>query len=259
MAMDPRVAEVIAAKARQYGQDPAYMLRQAQIESGGNPNAQNPRSSAGGLFQFIDSTAAQYGLRDKFDAEAASDAAARLARDNGAYLTPRLGRDPTPGELYLAHQQGAGGAAKLLSNPDAPAASLVGAKAVTGNGGSTDETAAQFAARWTGKFDGSGPAVTMPGAPVSTGAFGLAGPTASGTLDSVTPAAGATMQAPVKDDGPDIVALLKTLTGGTSTTSPVAQAAAAPAAPAMLAPHRPQVPAFDASRFFAMLPSARAR
>lgn len=142
-----------AALEQQYGLPQGYLQRTAQIESGGNPNAQNPNSSAGGMFQFIDSTAQQYGLENKFDPMASADAAARLARDNLGYLKQALGREPSAGELYLAHQQGAGGAAKLLAAGNAPAASVVGADEARLNGGG-GMTAADFVNQWTGKFGG---------------------------------------------------------------------------------------------------------
>ncbi len=148
--------ELFSAKTQEYGLPEGYLDRTAGVESSYNPNAKNPNSSAGGLFQFIDGTARQYGLRDKFDPVEATDAAARLARDNAASLRNALGRDPTAGELYLAHQQGAGGAIKLLSNPDAPAASIVGAAAARLNGGA-GLTAGQLAQKWTRKIDGGAP------------------------------------------------------------------------------------------------------
>ncbi|MEO5344132.1 MAG: transglycosylase SLT domain-containing protein [Gammaproteobacteria bacterium SHHR-1] len=144
---------IVAENARRYGIEPQTMFRIAEIESGFRPNAKNPNSSAGGLFQFIDRTAKGYGLTNRYDPAAASDAAARLARDNAAILRKRLGRDPTPGEMYLAHQQGAGGAAKLLANPNARAVDIVGAKAVRLNGGKPDMTAGQFSDLWVGKFN----------------------------------------------------------------------------------------------------------
>lgn len=138
----------------QYGLPDGYLARTYQIESGGNPNAQNPNSSAGGGFQFIDSTAKAYGLIDKTDLVASADAAARLARDNAAALRGVLGRDPTAAELYLAHQQGGGGASALLSNPNARAVDVVGADAVRLNGGDPNMTAGEFANLWLGKFGG---------------------------------------------------------------------------------------------------------
>lgn len=147
--------DLFASTEQSYGLPTGFLGRVAQIESSMNPRAQNPRSSAGGLFQFIDSTARQYGLQDRFDPAQATDAAARLARDNADRLRNALGRDPTAGELYLAHQQGGGGAARLLANPSARAADIVGARAVTLNGGTPDMTAGQFAQRWIGRVDGA--------------------------------------------------------------------------------------------------------
>ncbi|MGZ5241183.1 MAG: transglycosylase SLT domain-containing protein [Caldimonas sp.] len=150
--------DAIDAAAAANGVSAAYLRKVASIESSGNANARN--GPASGLFQFMPDTAARYGLSDPTDPVAASNAAARLTRDNQAALTKALGRAPTMGELYLAHQQGAEGAAKLLTNPNATAASLVGIKAVTGNGGSADMTAAQFAGKWTSRL-GDTPAPTL--------------------------------------------------------------------------------------------------
>jgi muramidase (phage lysozyme) len=77
-------------------------------------------------------------------------------------LTSALGRAPTTGELYLAHQQGITGATALLKNPDASALSVLtkvygsadrAQAAITQNGGKTNMTAGQFAQKWTGYAD----------------------------------------------------------------------------------------------------------
>ncbi len=153
--------KIVSDAATRHGVEPEALLKIAMLESSFNAKAQNPASSAGGLFQFVDGTARQYGLADRFDPEQAADAAARLAKDNAAHLKKVLGRAPTAGELYLAHQQGAGGAGKLLKNPNARAADVVGAKAVRLNGGSSDMTAGAFANMWINKA-GGGVAVTDP-------------------------------------------------------------------------------------------------
>ncbi|MBS9720036.1 transglycosylase SLT domain-containing protein [Tianweitania sp. BSSL-BM11] len=165
------VDAAIERAAKKHGVSAAGLRRTAHIESGGNPNARNPRSSAEGLFQFIDDTAKQYGLSksQKFDPDASADAAARLWKDNANYLRRQLGREPTDGELYLAHQQGAGGAAKLLRNPNAKASSLVGAEAVRLNGGQPGMTAGDFARRWTGKMEGGYSIPNQPGPPTLSG------------------------------------------------------------------------------------------
>lgn len=136
----------------------------AEIESNHNATAQNPWSSAGGLFQFTDSTANAYGLsgNSRFDPEKATEAAARLATDNANYLRQNLGREPTIGELYLAHQQGMGGATALLSKPNANVVDaltpLYGSReqaerVVRQNGGKPNQTAGQFANIWTNKVE----------------------------------------------------------------------------------------------------------
>lgn len=162
---------LFAQTEQQYGLPAGYLQRTAQIESSLNPAAKNPNSSAAGLFQFIDSTARQYGLADPFDPIAATDAAARLARDNAAHLSQALGRAPSAAELYLAHQQGAGGAASLLSNPGADASGIVGSAAVGLNGGSAGMNAGDFAGQWLSKFGGGGAPTAAPvmGNPISSG------------------------------------------------------------------------------------------
>lgn len=170
------VKAIITEAATRYGIDPDTALRIAYIETGGtfNPSAQNQESSAGGLFQFIDSTWANYGNgKHKYDPHANADAAMRLTRDNANFLRSKLGREPTPGELYLAHQQGAGGAWNILKNPTARAADVVGSKAVKLNGGDLTMSAAAFGGLWIKKLHnvdlGSGPLVGGMAPPASVG------------------------------------------------------------------------------------------
>ena len=112
--MKPEIRDVIVRAAGQYGVDPEYMLRTARIESLMNPRARNPVSNARGLFQFIPSTARSYRLSGEtiYDPVANSMAAARLTRANALYLA-RQGIPTDHTWLYIAHQQGAGGAREL--------------------------------------------------------------------------------------------------------------------------------------------------
>ena len=157
------VQDAIGQAAARHGVSPAALFSIARLESGLDPGARNPASSAGGLFQQVDANARQYGVRNRFDPYQSADGAARFLRDNQNYLRKALGREPTVGELYLAHQQGPGGAARLLKNPQASAASIVGAEAVRLNGGQPGMTAGQFASLWTRKAGGA----TAAAAPVS--------------------------------------------------------------------------------------------
>ncbi len=178
------VAAEIRRRALAAKLDPDAMTKMAWIESKLNPNAKNPNSSASGVFQFINSTGKQYGLSNPFDPIANIDAGIRLASDNRAALARILGREPTPGELYLAHQQGIGGAAKLLQNPNAPAVSAVGSQAVRLNGGNAGMTAGEFAGMWDRKMGGQPLEVNVTKAPPQAGAI----PVTSGSpADDGTP------------------------------------------------------------------------
>lgn len=158
-----RVMSAIQAAAQKTGTGFDYLLRTARRESSLQPTAQAPTSSARGLYQFIDSTwltmvreegrnlglgrfAEQIG-RDASGRPTVADPAARqqilALRDdpavsalmagaftnrNAAELRSATGRNPTEGELYMAHFLGSGGAARLInanqSNPQATAARL---------------------------------------------------------------------------------------------------------------------------------------
>ena len=135
-----------------------YLARTADIESDSDPKAQNPNSTAGGLFQFVDKTAKEYGLTNRFDPLESSVAAARLAANNQIRLEKLIGRRPTSAELYLAHQQGADGAAKLINmaetQPTDLATSLVGIDEVELNGGNKQTTVSEFVKLWKDKFQG---------------------------------------------------------------------------------------------------------
>lgn len=140
-----------------------YYQTLAMIESSDNPKAQNKSSTAKGRYQFIDSTAKSFGL-DKYkfgtkEYEIAEEAAVRkFTEQNRAGLQKGLNREPSPGELYLAHQQGLSGALKLLKNPLKPAHEIVGMDAVRNNlpedqrDQAANIKAWQFARIWTGKF-----------------------------------------------------------------------------------------------------------
>jgi hypothetical protein len=157
------VVGAIRDAARMTGTSFQYLLATAQVESGLNPNASGPGSSAGGLFQFIDQTwlatvkdagpALGYGryadaiTRSPSGRYEVSDPAMRrqifaLRRDptanavmagvftqrNAARLAEKLGRAPSEGELYVAHFLGASGAARLIAlagdNPSTMAAAI---------------------------------------------------------------------------------------------------------------------------------------
>lgn len=168
ITVPPAVASALAKAGDKSGVDFDYLLETALRESDLDPNAKNPKSSALGLFQFLDQTwlgvmkeegpRLGYGkyadaivvrpdgsfdipdkalkrevLKLRENPQVAADLAAAFTRDNGAYLLGQFGRMPSPGELYIAHVLGAQGAARLfragLENPDQKAAPIFPAEA----------------------------------------------------------------------------------------------------------------------------------
>ena len=197
---------------RQYGLPSGFLARTYQIESGSGANLYNPLSKAAGGFQFIPSTAKQYGLKDPYDLAQSAEAAARLAADNRAALQKAGIESPTAAQLYLAHQQGASGANKLLGGADTKATDIVGEKAVLWNAGKASMTGPEFADRIMAKFEGTTPAVQPPAGatppwaiPVSAlgdvdqrylgGGFGFLGKQASNLLNMVAPEGSASLPA----------------------------------------------------------------
>ena len=158
------VMDAVHSASARTGIDFDYLVDVARVESGYNPTAKAPTSSARGLYQFtkqtwlatLDRHGANHGLawaadaigRDasgrlsvtdptlrqqifdlRDDPAASSNMAAALTGDNRDYLESRIGRSAEPVDLYLAHFLGSGGAAKFLSaleaNPDQPGAAMM--------------------------------------------------------------------------------------------------------------------------------------
>lgn len=163
-----RIQSAIARAATRTGVDFSYLLGQAKLESGLNPNARAGTSSATGLYQFLDQSwlaivkkhGAEHGLGWAADAigysssgrmtvsdgatrsailglrnnpEIASLMAAEYASDNADALQASLGRAATSTDLYMAHFLGLGGARQFLRamqvNPDRTAAAMFPAAA----------------------------------------------------------------------------------------------------------------------------------
>jgi len=122
------------------------LSRIIQIESGGNPKAKAPTSSAGGLGQFVDMTwlgvvhkhatrvsdtkTPSQILALKYDPAFAIEMLARFTEDNAK----ALGSGWTEGDLYLAHFAGVGTALKLLSaRPSTAVSSIMSQAAIAAN------------------------------------------------------------------------------------------------------------------------------
>ena len=174
MKVDPSVVytrEQVAANLRKaVASSPVsfdFLLKQAEIESGLNPNAKATTSSAAGPFQFVNGTwlrmVEKYGdnvglsdqaaaLREnKLDAAGKADLlalrtdvaisgkmAAHFALDNAKVLASSGLSNIGPTELYLAHFLGAGGAKEFLNgmqaDPNGSAADVLPAAAKANTG-----------------------------------------------------------------------------------------------------------------------------
>jgi hypothetical protein len=122
----------------------AVVERIIGVESHGDPNAKNKRSSATGLGQFLDETwldmirahrpdLAKGRSQDEIlelrrDAKVARELTARFTQRNVEMLRKR-GLPVTPGTLYLAHFAGGAGAVAILSAMENADAALVMATA----------------------------------------------------------------------------------------------------------------------------------
>ena len=152
------VTGAIRQAAKLTGTNCQYLLATAQVESGLNPGAAARTSSARGLFQFVEQTwltmlkeqgpslgygqyadaiqrqpSGRYAVLDpqthrkilslRSDPTVNAVMAGAFTKDNANKLVARLGRNPTDGELYLAHFLGASGAGRLIGLAEAsPAA-----------------------------------------------------------------------------------------------------------------------------------------
>lgn len=155
------MADLVHRAAVAGGVDPHLAQTIAQIESGFDPNA---RSSTGatGLFQFTQGTWERMGGGNRNDPVLNAQRGAALIRENQNALRQRLGREPTSAEIYLAHQQGAGGAGSLLTaDPHASALDVLTSvyrdrdaarRAIVVNGGRPDMTAGEFVGLWTDRY-----------------------------------------------------------------------------------------------------------
>jgi Transglycosylase SLT domain len=148
-----KVVGAIRDAARVTGTGFDYLLKTAMRESNFNPKVKSSKSSATGLFQFIDQTwlatvkqsgaSLGYGryadaivrtssgryvvpngamrravMNLRYDPSANAAMAGAFTKANADRLTRALGRAPTDGELYIAHMLGQSGAVKLITSAE---------------------------------------------------------------------------------------------------------------------------------------------
>ena len=152
-------------------------------ESGGDPNAKNPNSSATGAGQFINSTWADMIARHRPDLAEGKTPEQILALRNDptisrqmteAYATEngvtlsKAGLPVTPGTQYLAHFAGPQGAVSVLSaDPNAPVSSILRPDAIKANPFLQGMTAGQLQAWADKKMGGAKASPVSPQSPVN--------------------------------------------------------------------------------------------
>lgn len=163
-----QITGAIQKAAKSTGISFEYLLTTARIESNLNPSAKASTSSATGLYQFIEQTwlgtmkqdgpalgfsryadaitqtaDGRYEVADpnmraaimrlRNDPTASAMLAGAFSRANAAQLSTAIGRQPTEGELYIAHFLGPDGAGRMISaaegRPQANAAAMFPAAA----------------------------------------------------------------------------------------------------------------------------------
>ena len=148
------------------GQD--ALIRIANIESRGDPNARAPGGSASGVFQFVQGKGSRWealGGGDPFDAKLNISRGVKSIVSDRTALSNKIGREATWGEAYLAHQQGVGGALAFLQHPGATAINALikagvpadtARASILGNGGNEGTKASDFARMWIDRVDTGG-------------------------------------------------------------------------------------------------------
>lgn len=112
----------------------SFLAKMEGVESGGNPEAKNPESTATGLHQFTAGTwketvaamGKDYSLADRKDPKKSREVAEFFTNQNVKAAKSDLGRAPSELDLYVYHFLGKGAAGGFLKAPrDEPATDYV--------------------------------------------------------------------------------------------------------------------------------------
>ncbi|EXA69045.1 transglycosylase SLT domain protein [Acinetobacter baumannii 984213] len=158
----PTNAKQIALRAKQDGIDPSVALTISHIETGGkfNHTANNPTSSAYGLFQVLDDSWKNLGGKDRNNVDEQIRIGLKHIKQANNYIRKNLGRDPVAHEQYLGHLLGPGGAVKVLkADPSRPLIDVVrsydskNADAIVKNNGMSGMTVGEAINKWRNKWN----------------------------------------------------------------------------------------------------------
>lgn len=156
------VGRRLGARASLSGVSEAYLSSIRAAESGGDDQARNPKSTATGRYQFIESTwqelvRANPGLGLTSDGRtdpAQQEIAIRIFTEQNAKSLRAGGIPATNGNLYAAHFLGAGGAVSVLNAPKGDlVSSLVSSDVIAANSFLKGMTVSDFEA-WAARKGG---------------------------------------------------------------------------------------------------------
>lgn len=157
----PSNAKAIARKARQDGVDPSVALTISHIETGGSfsHTAQNPNTSAHGLFQIVNKTWKGQGGGDRNNVDEQIKQGLKHIKNANSYITSKMGRPPVAHEQYLGHLLGPSGAVAVLkADPNAKLIDVVrqydskNANAIVKNNGMDGLTVGKAIDKWRTKW-----------------------------------------------------------------------------------------------------------
>jgi hypothetical protein len=156
------------------GFTPGAMATQVRLESNGDDNARNPRSSATGRHQFIDSTWLDFARENPQHFQGATtpqeilsrrtdgalqDQAAQWYAQRNAPVLQAAGQPVNDTTLALAHRFGPQGATQVLgASPETPIAQVVGEAVMRANPDLAGRTVGQVTQRYASQFGGAAPA-----------------------------------------------------------------------------------------------------
>lgn len=158
----PSNAKAIARKARQDGVDPSVALTISHIETGGSfsHTAQNPNTSAHGLFQIVNKTWKGQGGGDRNNVDEQIKQGLKHIKNANSYITSKMGRPPVAHEQYLGHLLGPSGAVAVLkADPNAKLIDVVrkydskNANAIVKNNSMDGLTVGQAIDKWRTKWN----------------------------------------------------------------------------------------------------------
>lgn len=158
----PTNAKTIARKAQQAGIPPNVALTIAHIETGGSfsHTAQNPTSSAHGLFQVLDKSWKNLGGGDRSNIDEQIRIGFKHMKQAESHIKKSIGRELQPHEHYLGHLLGPGGAAAVLkADPNAKLIDVVrkydpkNANDIVKNNAMEGMTVGQAIGKWRNKWN----------------------------------------------------------------------------------------------------------